>query len=103
MILQSPENWTAFRDQSAEFTCETDGSTSGWNTNGSLWQTLPPDMEVDIKITRSTTFEDSSVETLTIPARAEYNQGLIEPLKVARGHATHTDGEIQHVTKFKYT
>ena len=25
-------------------------------------------------------------------------QGLIEPLKAARGHATHIDGEIQHVT-----
>ena len=26
-----------------------------------------------------------------------WNQGLIEPPKAARGHATCTDGEIQHV------
>ena len=31
------------------------------------------------------------------------HQGLIEPPKAARGHATRTDGEIQHVTKFKFT
>ena len=32
-----------------------------------------------------------------------YGQGLIEPPKAARGHATRADGEIQHVTKFKFT
>ena len=32
-----------------------------------------------------------------------YSQGLIEPPKAVRGHATHRDSEIQHVTKFKFT
>ena len=35
--------------------------------------------------------------------RGRGDQGLIEPQKAARGHATRTDGEIQHVTKFKFT
>ncbi len=31
----------------------------------------------------------------------EYNQGRIEPPKAARGHATHIDGIVLNVTKFR--
>ena len=41
--------------------------------------------------------------TCFLHIHAAYYQGLIEPPKAARGYATHTDGEIQHVTKFKFT
>ena len=84
-ILQSPENQTVFLDQSAVFTCETDGGFSGWRINGTLLQTLPPEIERDIKVSVSTTAEGSRVETLTIPARAEFNGTKIQCLVLGFG------------------
>ncbi len=36
-----------------------------------------------------------------VVAQTPRHQGRIEPLKVARGHATHIDGIVLNVTKFR--
>ena len=76
-ILRSPENQTAFLDQSAEFTCETDGGLPGWRINGTVLQDLPPEIHNDLDVS-STTPEDTTVVVLTIPARAKYNGTKIQ-------------------------
>ena len=84
-VLQSPENQIVFLNQSAEFTCETDGGLSGWRINGTVLQELPPEIENDIEVSYSTTAEGSTVENLTIPARAEYNGTNIQCLVLKIG------------------
>ena len=62
-----------FLDQSAVFTCETDGGVSGWRINGTLLSDVPSKIRSDVMISVTSTPEGNTVETLTIPARAEYN------------------------------
>ena len=62
------------------FTCETDGDFSGWKINGTLLQDLPPEIESDVMVSGTNTPEGTRVESLTIPARAEYNGTKIQCL-----------------------
>ena len=55
------------------FTCETDDGLSGWKINGTLQNRLPPEIRNDVMVSVTNTAEGSTVEVLTIPARAEYN------------------------------
>ena len=81
-ILRAPENATVFLDQSAEFTCETDSGLSGWRINRTLLQDLPPEIRSDLRVSVTSTAEGSTVEVLTIPARAEYNGTRVQCLVV---------------------
>ena len=49
------------------------GDISGWEVNGTLLQDLPPEIFNDLGQAAMNTAQGSTVETLTIPARAEYN------------------------------
>ena len=62
------------------FTCETDGGFSGWRINGTQLQDLPPEIRNDVVISVTNTAEGSTVENLTIPARAEYNGTRVQCL-----------------------
>ena len=84
-ILRAPENATVFLDQSAEFTCETDGGLSGWRMNGTLLEDLPPEIHSDLSVSVTNTAEGSRVEVLTIPARAEYNGTRVQCLVLGFG------------------
>ena len=86
-ILQAPENInvTVFLGQSAVFTCETDGGLSGWRINGSLLHDLPSEILSDLDALVTSTAEGSTVESLTIPARAEYNETRVQCLVVTFG------------------
>ena len=62
------------------FTCETDGGVFGWKINGTLLEGLPPEIRSDVMISVTNTPEGSTVESLTIPARAEYNGTRVQCL-----------------------
>ena len=76
-VLHAPRNQTVFLNQLAVFTCETDGSISGWRVNGTILQALPPAIEMDLEIFGDNTAEGTRLETLTIPAKAEYNGTIV--------------------------
>ena len=72
-VLHAPRNQTVFLNQLAVFTCETDGGINGWSVNGTLLEELPLAIEMDLEITSVNTAEGTRLESLTIPAKAEYN------------------------------
>ena len=68
------------------FTCETDdGDVTGWRVNGTRLQSLPPEIHNDLHVSGSNTDEGTRVETLTIPARAEYNGTGVQCVVVGYG------------------
>ena len=91
VIIETPENQTAFLRQSAVFTCETDGGLSGWRVNETLLQDLPPEIHSDLDVSVSTTAEGSTVETLTIPARSEYNGTRVQCLVLGFGGSAESE------------
>ena len=71
-ILVAPDSKVVFLDQSAVFTCEVAGGTLVWVVNGTQREVHPAEIRSDLVV--SETFDGSStLETLTIPARVEYN------------------------------
>ena len=72
-------------DQSAVFTCETDGDASTWTVNGTLLNVLPPEIRDELESMSSNTPEGSTILSLTIPARAEYNGTTVQCLAVNVG------------------
>ena len=79
-ILHAPESRVVFLNQSAVFTCETDGGVAGWRVNGTLLEATPPEIRSDIDISSANTAEGSTVEILTIPGKLEYNGTNIQCL-----------------------
>ena len=79
-ILHAPESTVVYLDQSAVFVCETVGGVTGWRVDGTLLQTLPPEIYDDLQISRTNTPEGTVVEELTIQARAEYNGTRVQCL-----------------------
>ena len=71
---------TVFLNQSAAFTCETDGGLSGWKINGTLPGDLPPAVGSDLEFSSTNTDEGTTLLKLTIPARAEYNNTRVQCL-----------------------
>ena len=71
-IIRAPENTTVFLDKTSVLTCETDGGLTGWRINGTLL-TDQLDLRSDLVISETNTNERTTVQNLTIPARAEYN------------------------------
>ena len=72
-ILVAPESRVVFLDQSAVFTCETVGGILNWVVNGTLRYFHSEEIRNDLIISEISTEGGSTLETLTIPARAEYN------------------------------
>ena len=72
-VLIAPESRVVFLDQSAVFTCETVGGTMAWIVNGTQREVHPPEIRRDLVVSEIPTEGGSKLETLTIPARAEYN------------------------------
>ena len=79
-ILNTPESMTVFLNQSAVFTCETDGSLSTWRINGILPGDLPPAVGSDLELSTTITDNGTILLTLTILARAEYNNTRVQCL-----------------------
>ena len=73
-ILHAPNSTTVFLNQSAVFTCETNGGITSWRLNGTQREILPLDIRSDLVVPEErTTPEGTTVHTLTILARAQYN------------------------------
>ena len=72
-ILVAPESRVVFLGQSAVFTCETVGGTLAWVVNGTQRDVHSEEIRNDLIISEMPTEGDSKQETLTIPARTEYN------------------------------
>ncbi|CAI8007712.1 hypothetical protein GBAR_LOCUS5345 [Geodia barretti] len=70
-ISHSPESTTIFLNQSAVFTCMTRGGVTLWRVNGTQRELLLPILR-DLVVSE-TTSEGVVMQTLTIPARAQYN------------------------------
>ena len=72
-ILVAPDSRVVFLNQSAVFTCETVGGGLAWVLNGTLRDVHSEEIRNDLIISEIPTEGDSKQETMTIPARAEYN------------------------------
>ena len=72
-ILVAPESRVVFLDQSAVFTCETVGGTLVWVVNGTQREVHSDDIRGDLVVSETIIDGGTTLETLTIPARAEYN------------------------------
>ena len=80
-ILQAPESTVVFLNQSAVFTCETVGGALSWVVNGTQREVLPDEIRRDLMIISETINDGgSTVQSLTIPARAEYNGTRVQCL-----------------------
>ena len=72
-ILVAPESRVVFLDQSAVFTCETVGGILVWVVNGTQREVHPPEIRRDLVVSETIIDGGTTLENLTIPARAEYN------------------------------
>ena len=72
-ILVAPESRVVFLGQLAEFTCETVGGTLAWIVNGTQREVHPAEIRRDLIVSETIADDDTTMENLTIPARAEYN------------------------------
>ena len=104
-ILVAPESKVVFLDQSAEFTCETVGGVIAWIVNETQREVHPAEIRRDLVV--SETIIDggtSTLETLIIPARAEYNGTRVQcavftfSRSVQSENATMTIQGICHMT-----
>ena len=74
LIVQPPTSTVVFPDTLAVFTCElTSGSTGIWYVNDTESRLLPEDVRDDIS-----TGDDGLTRTLTITARKEYNNTVVQ-------------------------
>ena len=55
------------------FTCETVGGTLAWIVNETQREVHSAEIRRDLVVSETVTDDDTTLETLTIPARAEYN------------------------------
>ena len=62
------------------FTCETVGGVLIWVVNGTQREIIDPEIRRDLMISETIIDGGSSVEELTIPARAEYNGTRVQCL-----------------------
>ena len=72
-ILVDPESRVVFLDQSAVFTCEAVGGTLAWIVNGTQQEVHPAEIRRDLVVSETIIDDDTTLGTLTITARAEYN------------------------------
>ena len=56
-----------------------------WLVNGTQRETFLPDIRIDLGVSEITSPEGSSVQNLTIPARAQYNGTRVQCLSVIIG------------------
>ena len=62
------------------FTCETVGGTLSWVVNGTQREVLPDEIRRDLIISETIIGKGHTVQSLTIPARAEYNGTRVQCL-----------------------
>ena len=55
------------------FTCETVGGTLAWIVNETQREVHPAEIRRDLVVSEIVIDDDTTLETLTIPVRAEYN------------------------------
>ncbi|CAI8028068.1 hypothetical protein GBAR_LOCUS15992, partial [Geodia barretti] len=85
VILHGPLDQTVPINQQAEFQCETDGGITSWVFNGIPRQDLPQEVEDDLEVVSTNTDKGTSVETLTFPARPEYNCHTVQCVVLKSG------------------
>ena len=72
-ILVAPESRVVFLDQSAVFTCVTVDGTLSWIVNGTQREVHSDEIRRDLVVSETIIDGGTTLENLTIPARAEYN------------------------------
>ena len=77
-ILVAPESRVVYLDQSAVFTCKTFGGTPVWVVNGTQREVHPADIRRDLVVSETIIDDGSTLETLTIPAGANYNGTTVQ-------------------------
>ena len=87
-ILVGPESRVVYLGQSAVFTCETVGGTLVWVVNGTQREVHPAEISRDLVMSETITDDDTTLETLTIPARAEYNGTRVQCFVTIFGGST---------------
>ena len=90
-ILDAPESKIFFLDQSAVFTCEVVGGTLVWVVNGTQREVHPAEIRRDLVVSEIITDDDTTLETLTIPARAEYNGTRVQCAVLTFGGSDQSD------------
>ena len=60
------------------FTCETVGGTPVWIVNGTQREVHPAEIRRDLIVSETITDDDTTLENLTIPARAGYNGTIVQ-------------------------
>ena len=88
------------------FTCETVGGALTWIVNGTQRDVHSAEIRNDLIISEIPTEGDSKLETLTIPARADYNGTTVQCAVLAFGGSAQTENvtmTIQgvHVTYYR--
>ena len=79
MIITPPRDITVFLNQGpAIFSCEINGGAPGWRVNGTIYETLSPEIRTDLMINNVVSENGYSLLTLTIPARAKYNETTVQ-------------------------
>ena len=100
-MVRAPENATVYLNKTAVFTCKTSGGLSGWRVNGILRQNLQPKIQNDIKVSETSILNGTTVEELSIVARAEYNgtrvQCVITELGGSHDESENATLEIQGI------
>ena len=84
-ILHAPESTTIFLNQSAVFTCETRVGITSWRVNGTQREILLDEIRSDLVVSESPVPGGTTVHTLTIPVRAQYNGTRVQCLSVTIG------------------
>ena len=91
-VLRPPEKKIVFLNKAAVFTCETNHGSPTWKINGTILEELPPEIHSDLKILKNLTSSRTTVENLTIPARAKYNGTVVQcVIFSAQGIAAQSD------------
>ena len=93
-ILVAPESRVVFLDQSAEFTCETVGGILAWIVNGTQREVHQDEIRRDLVVSETIIDGGTTMETLTIPARAEYNGTRVQCVAFTFGGSDQSENAI---------
>ena len=80
------------------YECETRGGFSGFLVNGTEPDLIPPEIRRDLEISESLTAEGTTIQTLTIQARRDYNGTVFQCVAFAlNGRSAESENVTLHI------
>ena len=79
------------------FTCETRGAFSGFLVNGTEPDLIPPEIRRDLDISESLTAEATTVQTLTLQARSDYNGTVFQCVALTLSGSAGSENVTLHI------